>query len=90
VSDEGTQITASVTSFNFTGAGVTATASTGAVTVNVPGGGGSSGPILESQILISENYTVQTNYNGLSVSPVTVAAGYAVTVPDGQSWMVLG
>lgn len=45
VSDEGTQITAAVTSFNFTGAGVTATASSGAVTVNVAGGGGSSSPI---------------------------------------------
>jgi hypothetical protein len=40
VSDEGTLLTSGVTSFNFTGAGVTATAATNAVTVNVPGGGG--------------------------------------------------
>jgi hypothetical protein len=40
--------------------------------------------------LISSNVTLTSNTNGLSVSPVTVAAGYAVTVPDGQSWMVLG
>jgi hypothetical protein len=53
-------------------------------------GGGAGGPILESQILISSNVTLTSNTNGLSVSPVTVAAGYAVTVPDGQSWMVLG
>lgn len=53
-------------------------------------GGGAGGPILESQILISSNVTLTNNTNGLSVSPVTVAAGYAVTVPDGQSWMVLG
>jgi hypothetical protein len=39
VSDEGTLLTSGVTSFNFTGAGVTATAATNAVTVNVPGGG---------------------------------------------------
>jgi hypothetical protein len=90
VSDEGTQITAAVSSFNFTGSGVTATAVGNAVTVNVPGGGGSAGPILESQIVISQNYTVSTNYNGLSVSPVTIATGYSLTVPDGQTWLVLG
>ena len=38
VSDEGTQLTATATSLNFTGAGVTATNSGGAVTVNVTGG----------------------------------------------------
>lgn len=43
VSDEGTQITAGVTSFNFTGSGVTATAVGNAITVNVPGGGGGGG-----------------------------------------------
>jgi hypothetical protein len=40
VSDEGTLLTSGVTSFNFTGSGVTATAATNAVTVNIPGGGG--------------------------------------------------
>jgi hypothetical protein len=39
VSDEGTLLTSGVTSFNFTGAGVTATAATNAVTVTIPGGG---------------------------------------------------
>lgn len=37
VSDEGVQLTASATSFNFTGVSVTATNSSGAVTVNVAG-----------------------------------------------------
>lgn len=41
VSDEGTELTSDVTSFNFTGSGVTATASGDAITVNVAGGGGS-------------------------------------------------
>jgi hypothetical protein len=52
--------------------------------------GGSGGPVLESQITISQNYTISSNTNGLSVSPVTVAAGYAVTVGTGQAWMILG
>jgi hypothetical protein len=54
------------------------------------GGGGSGGPVLESQIEISQNYTISSNTNGLSVSPVTVAAGYSVTVGTGQAWMILG
>jgi hypothetical protein len=54
------------------------------------GGGGSGGPVLESQIVISQNYTFSSNTNGLSVSPVTVAAGYSVTVGTGQAWMILG
>lgn len=41
VQDEGTVITSGVRSINFTGAGVTATASGDSVTVNVAGGGGS-------------------------------------------------
>jgi hypothetical protein len=40
VSDEGTQLTSAANSLNFTGAGVTATNTGGAVTVNIAGGGG--------------------------------------------------
>jgi hypothetical protein len=60
-------------------------------TLNIPqytGGGGGGGPILESQIVISQNYTLTSNTNGLSISPVTVATGYAVTVPTGQVWLI--
>ncbi len=49
----------------------------------------SSGPILESEITIDENYTLTTGKNGLSVGPVTISAGYNVTVPAGQTWVVL-
>ena len=41
VSDEGTSLTTAATGFDFTGGGVTATESSGVVTVNVPAGGGS-------------------------------------------------
>jgi hypothetical protein len=50
--------------------------------------GGSSGPILESQIVISQNYTLTSNTNGFSVGPVSVATGFAVTVGTGQTWLV--
>jgi hypothetical protein len=62
----------------------------GQLTWAAGGGGGSGGPVLESQIVISQNYTFTSNTNGLSVSPVTVAAGYSVTVGTGQAWMILG
>jgi len=42
VQDEGTTLTTALSSLNFTGAGVTATNTGGAVTVNVAGGGGGS------------------------------------------------
>jgi hypothetical protein len=54
------------------------------------GSSGSSGPILESQIVIAQNYTLTDNKNGLSVSPVVVYSGYAITVPAGQVWLILG
>lgn len=46
-------------------------------------------PILESFINIASNYTITTERNGLSVGPVTVASGVAVTVPAGQRWLVV-
>jgi len=74
---------------------LTTTGSSGAATfvgntLNIPvyTGGGSTGPILESQIVISQNYTLSSNANGFSVSPVTVSTGYAVTVPSGQVWAI--
>jgi len=54
----------------------------------VTASGGASGPILESQIVISQNYTLTSNTNGFSVGPVSVATGYAVTVGTGQVWVV--
>ena len=45
--------------------------------------------ILQPSYLIDSNVTLGTNKNGLSVGPVEVAAGYAVTVPANATWMVL-
>lgn len=52
-------------------------------------GGSSSGPIAETAQVISQNLTLNTGNNGLSVGPVEVAATYAVTVPANATWMVL-
>lgn len=46
-------------------------------------------PILESLNTIANNYTLTTGRNGVSVGPVTVAPGINVTVPSGQTWLLL-
>ena len=45
--------------------------------------------ILENQQTISSDYTLTTNYNGLSTGPVAVNNGVTVTVPSGAVWAIL-
>ena len=53
------------------------------------GGASASGAIYENTVTISANYTLTTSTNGLSVGPITIASGAAVTIPSGQRWLVL-
>lgn len=46
-------------------------------------------PIVESLNTIANNYTLTTGRNGMSVGPVTIGTGVNVTVPTGQTWLVL-
>jgi hypothetical protein len=61
-------------------------ATNGSGTLSWAAAGG--GIILESQIVISQNYTLSSGVNGFSVGPVSVATGFAVTVGTGQTWLV--
>jgi hypothetical protein len=70
------------------GSNITITNSAGAITIAASGGGGSS-TILENEQVISSDYTISSAKNGLSVGPVTVNTGIAVTVGTGQKWLVL-
>ena len=70
------------------GANITITNAAGAITIETSGGG-SSGTILENEQTITSNYTISSAKNGLSVGPVTVNTGIAVTVGTGQKWLVL-
>lgn len=70
------------------GSNITITNAAGAITIASSGGGGSS-TILENEQTISSNYTISSAKNGLSVGPVTVNTGVAVTVGTGQKWLVL-
>lgn len=52
------------------------------------GSGGTVGPVLEPAYYITENQTLGNYRNGLSVSPVEVASGYSITVPEGATWWI--
>ena len=53
------------------------------------GGASAGGAIYENKVTISSNYTLTSSTNGMSVGPITIASGVAVTVPSGQRWVVL-
>lgn len=56
---------------------------------NIGGGASANGSIYENKNTISASYTLTTNYNGMSVGPLTIDAGVIVTVPSGQRWVIL-
>jgi hypothetical protein len=89
VSDEGSVLTSGVTSFNFTGSGVTASAVGTAVTVNIPGGGGSGGytrttyTATAGQTTFSATYTVnyvEVYLNGILLGTADYTATNGTTV----------
>jgi hypothetical protein len=52
---------------------------------NAQGNGG----LVVNATTISNNYTVASGFNAMSVGPVTVGSGTAITVASGQRWLVL-
>ena len=50
--------------------------------------GASNGLFVNSKT-VSADFTVPDNYHAVSVGPVTVDAGVAVTVPSGSNWKVI-
>ena len=52
-------------------------------------GGAGAATILESKQTITSNYSITAGYNGISVGPVTVSSGVAVTIPSGSKWLVV-
>jgi hypothetical protein len=55
----------------------------------IGGGASAGGAIYENSNEITANYTLTTDTNGMSVSPMTIASGVTVTVPSGQRWVLL-
>ena len=52
-------------------------------------GGGSDTVFVETSNTITTNYTLSTNKNAVTAGPVTINAGVTVTVPSGQSWVIV-
>ena len=50
---------------------------------------GAGGAILINNTTIGANYTIAAGTNGLSVGPITISSGFAVTVSSGQRWAVI-
>ena len=51
--------------------------------------GGGVGAVMLNADTATVNGTIATGQNGLSVGPVTLASGVAITVSSGQRWLVL-
>ena len=53
------------------------------------GGASANGVIYENALTITEDYTLTTNKNGMSVGPITLDSGTSVTIPSGQRWVII-
>jgi len=52
-------------------------------------GGGADTVFFENGQTVTTNYTLTTNKNAVSAGPITINAGITVTVPSGQSWVIV-
>lgn len=52
-------------------------------------GGGTDEVFFENMQTVSTDYTLTTGRNAMSAGPITIDAGVSVTVPSGQSWVIV-
>jgi hypothetical protein len=52
-------------------------------------GGGSDDIFYENGQTVTTNYTLGTNKNAVTAGPITINSGVTVTVPAGQSWVIV-
>jgi len=52
-------------------------------------GGGSDDIFFENGQTVTTDYTLTTGKNAVSAGPVTIASGITVTIPSGQSWVIV-
>ena len=53
-------------------------------------GGGSDAVFYENGQTVTTSYTLSANTNAMSAGPITINSSATVTIPDGQSWTILG
>ena len=51
-------------------------------------GGGADQVFVENGQTVTTSYTITTNYNAMSVGPITIDAGAEVGVPSGSTWLI--
>ena len=51
--------------------------------------GGGSQAIITNNTTVNTSYTLPSGQNAMSVGPITIASGHAVTVSSGQRWVVI-
>ncbi len=51
-------------------------------------GGGADQVFVENGQTVTTSYTITTNFNAMSVGPITINSGATVSVPSGSSWLV--
>jgi hypothetical protein len=84
VKEEGSNLTTALASIDFVGAGVTATNSSGAVTVTIPGGGGSALTVKDDGTDLSTAVT-SIDFAGAGVTATNSSGAITVTIPGGGS-----
>jgi hypothetical protein len=92
--------TGGVTSITGTTNQITASASTGAITLSLPATVTVTGTLTGAVVAasngihtnsktVSASYSIPSGSSAMSVGPITVASGQTVTVPSGSKWVVL-
>jgi len=52
-------------------------------------GGGADTVFFENSQTVTTDYTLTTNKNAVTAGPITINSGVTVTVPSGQSWVIV-
>jgi len=52
-------------------------------------GGGGVGAVVVNATTVTENYTIDTGTNAVSVGPISLASGKSITIASGQRWVIL-
>lgn len=87
--DEGVTLTTGTTEYDFTGSGVTATNTSGAVTVNIPGGSVSgNNPNIAIVSSLAEITSAGAGATVLIIDPITLTANYTPPVGARQHWII--
>lgn len=46
-------------------------------------------PLYENTLSITTSYTITSGSSAMSVGPVSISSGVAITIPSGSKWVVL-